>query len=192
MCEDDRGGLSFERARAGDGRALESVLRRLGPTVLGAARRVLGSRLHAEAEDVAQDSLMAIARALPKIKDEAALPAYAVRTTIRNAIRVRKRKQREVSVDPAIEPPGETLSPEHDAARRQQAEVLLSLLDELPGRQAEALFLRVVLDQSLDEVARTLDIPINTVRSRVRLARNALRKKITKRPELRALWEARR
>jgi RNA polymerase sigma-70 factor (ECF subfamily) len=44
--------------------------------------------------------------------------------------------------------------------------------------------LRVVLDYSLDQVAAATGAPINTVRSRVRLAREKLRQRIEDDPAL--------
>ena len=58
------------------------------------------------------------------------------------------------------------------------------LLARLPEEQAETLALRVVLGWSLDEIASATGAPTNTVRSRMRLAKDALRKSIEKSPGL--------
>lgn len=63
-------------------------------------------------------------------------------------------------------------------------DLLRSLLDEIPTEQAEALTMRVVLGWSLDEIAQASRAPMNTVRSRLRLAKEALRKKIESNPAL--------
>jgi len=184
---------AFERARRGDARALDAVLRPLAPVVLSAARRVLRSYPGADAEDVAQESLISVARALPRVEAHASLPAYAVRTAVRNAMRARKRARERVGqmgpLDALERIPAADDSPERGARRRRQCDALLHLLDEIPDKQAEALFLRVALGQSLGEVADTVGAPLNTVRSRVRLATRALQDKIEKRPGLRALLE---
>jgi DNA-directed RNA polymerase specialized sigma24 family protein len=66
-----------------------------------------------------------------------------------------------------------------------QRQVMRDLLADLPGEQAEALALRVVLGWwSLEEVARAYGIPTNTVRSRVRLAKEAPRRRIEATPGL--------
>jgi RNA polymerase sigma-70 factor (ECF subfamily) len=57
-------------------------------------------------------------------------------------------------------------------------------LEDLPEEQAEALTLRVVMGWSLEEVARASGAPVNTVRSRVRLAKEALRARIDAQPAL--------
>jgi RNA polymerase sigma-70 factor (ECF subfamily) len=58
------------------------------------------------------------------------------------------------------------------------------LLEDLPEEQADVLALRVVLGLSLEEVAQATGAPLNTVRSRVRLAKEALRRRIESTPEL--------
>ena len=62
--------------------------------------------------------------------------------------------------------------------------ISLTLPDELPEEQAETFALRVVLDYSLEQVAAATGAPVNTVRSRVRLAREKLKTKIEADPDL--------
>ena len=66
--------------------------------------------------------------------------------------------------------------------RRKRA--LRDLLSDLPEEQADALALRVMLGWSLEDVARATGAPLNTVRSRVRLAKEALRRRIEADPSL--------
>jgi RNA polymerase sigma-70 factor (ECF subfamily) len=63
------------------------------------------------------------------------------------------------------------------------------LLDELPEEQAEALAMRFMLGSSLEEVAQASGVPVNTVRSRVRLAKDAILKRLAGEPELLAALE---
>jgi DNA-directed RNA polymerase specialized sigma24 family protein len=49
--------------------------------------------------------------------------------------------------------------------------------------------MRAVLGHSIDEIAEALDVPINTVRSRLRLAKAALRERIETDPSLGELLE---
>jgi RNA polymerase sigma-70 factor (ECF subfamily) len=76
----------------------------------------------------------------------------------------------------------ETPSAELEAERRRRA--IRELLVELPEEQAETLALRVMLGWSLEEVASATGAPVNTVRSRVRLAKEALRRRIEANPAL--------
>lgn len=70
-----------------------------------------------------------------------------------------------------------------ELGRRERSRIWQRLLDDLPDEQAETIALRVLLDYSLEETATTMGVPVNTVRSRIRLAREALRRRIDADPE---------
>jgi RNA polymerase sigma-70 factor (ECF subfamily) len=58
------------------------------------------------------------------------------------------------------------------------------LLDELPQEQADTFALREFLGFSLEEVAEATGAPTNTVRSRMRLARESLARRLSSAPDL--------
>jgi RNA polymerase sigma-70 factor (ECF subfamily) len=68
------------------------------------------------------------------------------------------------------------------ASRRRAA--FRNLLDDLPEEQAEALALRFMVGWSLAELAEATGAPLNTVRSRLRLGKEALRRRIEGDPAL--------
>ena len=76
------------------------------------------------------------------------------------------------------------MEPGEEIASQRRKEVLRELLAELPPEQAEALAMRVVLGWSLEEIAGQSGAPLNTVRSRLRLAKESLRKTIESQPGL--------
>src|SRR5690606_15982604 len=83
--------------------------------------------------------------------------------------------------------PPEGMRPADNTVARRRREEVQRLIDTLPGEQAETLVLRTVLGMSLAEVAESTGVPLNTVRSRMRLAKDALRKRIEEMaPELAA------
>ncbi|MDB4983304.1 MAG: polymerase sigma factor RpoE, partial [Myxococcales bacterium] len=55
--------------------------------------------------------------------------------------------------------------------------------------QAEALALRAVTGMSIEKIAEVSDCPANTVRSRLRLAKEALRRRIAADPRMRECLE---
>ena len=67
---------------------------------------------------------------------------------------------------------------------RRRTELLRGLLETLPPDQAETLSLRTILGYSLEEIAEATGVPQNTVRSRLRLAKEALRARIEANPAL--------
>ena len=169
-------------AATGDRTAVSALLVAIAPRVLAAIRRVLGSgSLAADAEDVMQESLISVVRALGSLREPQALLRFAVRTAVRDALRHRKPRAnapQTVELQPDAQGGDDV---DATVIARRKAQVLLSLLDELPEEQSEALALRFCLGHSLEEAAAIMGCPVNTVRSRVRLGRAALAQKLSKR-----------
>jgi RNA polymerase sigma-70 factor (ECF subfamily) len=175
------------RAAAGDLAATQELLAYVWPTLTRVASGVLGAN-HADLDDAVQQSMIALVRALPAFRGECHPAGYASRITLRVALRVRKGRKRDESRRESLghlgpsEHEEPTVSEAALGARRR--ELLRELLEDLPEEQAEALTLRVVMGWSLEEVARASGAPVNTVRSRVRLAKEALRARIDAQPAL--------
>lgn len=176
-----------DRAVAGDTEATGALLKALAPGMIRSAQQLLGST-HADLDDVVQQSLIGFVQSLPNFRGECSIGHFASRIVARIAVAARKRghvrlerRDDEVDVD-ALERAPESSSDVVDAERRRT--LIRGLLDTLPEEQAETLALRIVLGFSLEEVAEATGVPMNTVRSRVRLAKTALKKRIEADPKL--------
>jgi RNA polymerase sigma factor (sigma-70 family) len=175
------------RAQAGDPAAIGQVVGELAPGVLRAVRALLG-REHPDVEDLAQDVLLAVVAALPDFRGESTLLHFAVRIAARKSVLVRRRTR---SVLGWLEnlwrgeyPVRQAPSSAHEEMRGERRRALLrSLLSELPDAQAEALGLRVLYGHSVEEISSITHTPFNTVRSRLRLAKEALRQRIEAEPQ---------
>jgi RNA polymerase sigma-70 factor (ECF subfamily) len=166
----------------GDDAAVQPLLEAVGPHVLRVVRAVLGTS-HAEVDDIVQDSLLGFLRALPSFRGDSSVMHFAARIAFRHALDARRRSravgtwlsefQRMEEVGGARAPlPSEVVA--HDRRRA----ILGEMLVHLPKAQAEALLLRVVVGLSVSEIAADAGCPEETVRSRLRLAKNALRARI--------------
>jgi RNA polymerase sigma-70 factor (ECF subfamily) len=178
------------KARDGDVDAQRRLLEAVAPALLPPLRMILGPR-HPEIEDVMQEALVGLLRGLASFRGESSVLHFARRVAIKRAIEVCRRQRttarklehvRQLDV-PAPPTPRETI-----VANRQRQH-LRDLLEELPGAQADALAMRAVLGYSLDEIAEATGVPVNTVRSRLRLAKEALRQRIDSDPSLGELLE---
>jgi RNA polymerase sigma factor (sigma-70 family) len=170
-------------AQLGDREALSQLLRLLAPRLRGAVRAVFGGE-HADVDDVLQEALLSFLRALPAFEGRSTVLHYAYRITVRTGLLARRRTRRRLDRVELHESPelmAEGVASDPLAERRR--DVLRSLLDELPEAQAETMALRVCLGMSLEEVSEATDAPVNTVRSRVRLARQALRQRLEDDPD---------
>lgn len=175
------------RAAEGDDAATQEVLRAVWPTMTRVIASVLGST-HPEVDDVLQQSLIGLLRSLSAFRGECHPAGYASRIALHTALRARKRagfRRARTEELARLEPEERSHpSPSEEAAGEQRRRVLRDLLSDLPDEQAEALALRVMLGWTLDEVAAATGAPVNTVRSRVRLAKEALRRRIESNPTL--------
>jgi RNA polymerase sigma factor (sigma-70 family) len=181
------------RAQAGDAVATSQVVDELAPGVLRAVTALLG-REHPDVEDLAQDVLLAVVAALPDFRGDSTLLHFAVRIAARQSVRVRRRTHSVLGWLESLwrgEYPvrqAQSLALEEMRSERRRA-LLRSLLSELPDAQAEALALRVVYGHSIEEISTITSTPFNTVRSRLRLAKEALRQRIEAEPQWAELGE---
>lgn len=175
------------RAQAGDPEAIARVVSELGPGVLRAVSALLG-REHPDLEDLAQDVLLAVLAGLPDFRGDSTLLHFAVRIAARKSVLVRRRGRSVLGWLHTFwrgeHPLGEGPATAHEAVRGDRQRALLrTLLSELPDAQAEALMLRVVYGHSIEEISVITETAFNTVRSRLRLAKEALRKRIEVEPK---------
>jgi len=175
-------------AAAGDLRAAQELVELVSPALARAVYSIMGST-HREAEDVVQQALIAFVQALAAFRGDSHPTTYATRIAVRTALATRRRNRSERSRREAFaelaelrrSAPGTPIDQLQAAARRA---LVRHLLDELPDEQAETLALHIVVGLSLKDVAEATGAPVNTVKSRLRLAKRALRKRVEAEPGL--------
>jgi RNA polymerase sigma-70 factor (ECF subfamily) len=176
-------------AVSGDRRATRTLLLALGPHLLRVVRRVLGAR-HPDVDDVAQESAFAVMEAIPRHRGECTIVHFACRVAVLTAMNARRREATQKRLrtrDDAV--PVEAYAsgsptPDAELIAQARAEAVRDLLDALPVEQAEVLAMHCVLGYTVREIADTSGTPPETVRSRLRLAKNALRDRVADDPEL--------
>lgn len=174
-------------AAAGDAVATTRLLQEIAPRMMRVVGAVMGPQ-GADVEDVVQQSLIAFIQALPAFRGECEPASYGCRIAVRIALAARRRSRVERARTDGdadsdlMASPYET--PDDDATGQRRKRMLRNLLEELPAEQAEALAMRVVLGWSLEEIAESSAAPLNTIRSRLRLAKEAMRRKIEADPQM--------
>lgn len=179
-----------EAARAGDPAATRRLLEAIGHPLGGVVRAVLG-REHRDVEDVLQEALVGVVRALPSFRYESSVLHFARSIALRKAIGHRRAVARKGPAAPLDEEemPAESQSPSADALARRRREAFRALLEELRPEQAEAFAQRVLFGYSVEEIALQTNAPVDTVKSRLRLAKAAMRARIASDPLLLELSE---
>lgn len=151
--------------------AFGELIRRHQDFVYGAALRVV--RNPVLAQDVAQDAFVRAYKALPDFRGQAAVRSWLYRIATNLALNAVQRR-REYPADTL--PEAVTASgPERDAVRGAMAAHLRAAIDELPDDLRVPLVMREYGGLAYQDIADDLDIPLNTVRTRILRARRALR-----------------
>jgi len=186
---DELAGLA-RAAAAGERSATHALLVALAPHLLRTVRSLLGRR-DPDAEDIAQEAALVVIAALRSFRGESTVMRFATRTAVLVAMNARrkraadKRGARVTSGERDLDELGASSdSPEQSLARARAAAAVRELLLTLPAPQAEALALHSVAGASLAEIAESTRAPLQTVKSRLRLARQALREKLDAEPAL--------
>ena len=137
---------------AEDGNAwLHAVLQRHEQPLIGHAVRLLGDG--DAARDVVQDTFLALCRQ-PIALDDPRLGPWLHRVCRNRAIdRLRKERRMHRLEEPDAAPTGPTSSPALALERRETSSRLAELLEELPARQKEVVWLRFRSGLSYREIA---------------------------------------
>jgi RNA polymerase sigma-70 factor, ECF subfamily len=151
----DEGAL-VERARSGDGAALDALVQRNYEAVYEVAFRVLGDT--ELAADATQDAMVKAVRALGSFRGEASFRTWLLRiaaNTARSAGR-KTTSRREVELVPETHGGAGGSDPAQDAVTRTEAARAARALQALPEKQRLAVSLRIYQGLSHREIAEVL------------------------------------
>lgn len=153
---------------AGEADALACLARRHERSLLGVALGLTGSR--ELAEEAVQDAWVRVIRSARTFHGRSNVRTWMYRIVINRSRDIRKREaRRPVRKGPA--PRVEGLEPDAACALR-------AALDELPVVQREALLLCHHAEVTHAQAAEILDVPLGTLKSRVRDAKRRLASKL--------------
>jgi RNA polymerase sigma-70 factor, ECF subfamily len=137
-------------------------------------------RQREDAEDVAQEAFAKAYRSFRQLRERDRFRAWLVRMTFRMAIdrqRANRRRLVRESVEAGLQP---RLDPTSDAlVASERAEQLWRAIDALPEKLRLVIVLAGIQGHDIREVARLLDVPDGTVKSRLFLARKQLREQLS-------------
>jgi RNA polymerase sigma-70 factor (ECF subfamily) len=166
------------RCKAGDPVAFRAFVVRYERPVFALLSRMLG--VGPNVEDLAQETFLRAFRAFPSFDlDDAARPStWLLTIATRLALDAKKRR---VLTLAAIEEAAATAggsSPEAERARAELGRAIARAASELPDDQRAAFVLAEYHDLSIAEIARALDLPENTAKTRLFRAREKMRAKL--------------
>ncbi len=177
----------LDAARAGDKDALEEFLKRYQQNVYRFGMKMC--RHPQDAEDVVQETLMAVARTVQSFRGSSSVTTWLY-TIARNACSKKRRKRKfapthEESLDEDRGGDRETLQvadpsrgPEDTAVAREVEAALKEAIWSLDPKYREVLVLRDVEGLTAPEVAEVLGLSVAAVKSRLHRARSAVRDRV--------------
>lgn len=156
------------RARAGDARALDVLLRRCQPDLRRYARRHCASN---DVDDAVQDAMWIVARRVPTLRAAAALSSWLFVTVRRLCLRLLRHKV-----------PTEALGddvPLHAAESQDALRLdLTRALEALTPIYRDVLVLVDVVGHTVPEASEALGIGLETAKSRLHRARALMRQRL--------------
>ena len=175
------------KAQAGDKRAFGLLVEKYQRKLTRLLSRYI--RDAAEVEDVAQEAFIKAYRALPAFRGDSAFYTWLYRigiNTAKNHLAATGRRaptstELEVEDAEALDD-GEQLrdinTPESLLLSKEIAATVNGAMDELPEDLRMAIQLREMEGMSYEDIAKIMDCPIGTVRSRIYRAREAIAEKL--------------
>ncbi len=174
------------RVQQGDKQAFDLLVIKHQQKILQLVNRYVKDP--SEAQDVAQEAFIKAYRALPGFRGDSAFYTWLYRIAINTAKNWLMSKNRrggdaEIDLDDAervLNAPQlkgmET--PEQMALNNEIVDAIRQAIDELPEEMRIAISLREFEGLSYEEIAKAMDCPIGTVRSRIFRAREAIDNKL--------------
>jgi RNA polymerase sigma-70 factor (ECF subfamily) len=162
----------LSRIAAGDQQAFGEFYDRQSSLVLGLLVRLLGNR--ADADDALQDVFWQVWRSAGQYDSQRASPkawlCLIARSRATDRLRRRARQPaRSVAEPVAFADPAQNLEQSESAVHVREA------LGELPEAQRSAICLAFYGGRSYDAVAREQQVPVGTIKTRIRLGMQQLR-----------------
>ena len=187
MSEREVDQFLVERAQRGDKRAFELLVEKYQHKLARLVSRLV--RDPGEAEDVTQEAFIKAYRALPSFRGDSAFYTWLYRIGINTAknflVAAGRRAPTSTEVD-AEEAEGyegseqlhDINTPESLLLSKEIATTVNAAIESLPEELRSAIQLRELEGMSYEEIAKLMDCPIGTVRSRIFRAREAIADKL--------------
>ena len=158
-------------AAGGDDTALAALVEAVQGLVLARCRRILPNR--ADAEDASQDALLLLTRRISRFEGRSRFTTWLYQLTSNSAIETyRKLKRRSTEPDLDLDLLAGRDSTSVLAGSRVD---LLDAFELVPEKFREPVMLRDVCQLEYAEIARALDAPEGTVKSRIHEGRRQLK-----------------
>jgi len=168
------------KAKEGDQKAYAELMRRYKDSIYFMAVKMVNNK--DDAMDLTVETFGKAFENLDKYKPDFAFSTWLFRIATNNCIDfIRKKRLNVVSLQKIYEDDGKEfqirskgLNPEETSIKKQENEKLKNIVDQLPSRYRTLIILKYFDEQSYEEIAQQLDIPLGTVKAQLFRARDLL------------------
>jgi len=170
------------RAKEGDQKAYAELMQRYKDSIYFMALKMVNNK--DDAMDLTVETFGKAFENLGKYKPDFAFSTWLFRIATNNCIDfIRKKRLNVVSLNSLTDQDGEerqfeirseNLNPEETSIKKQENEKLKNIVEQLPSRYRTLIILRYFEEQSYEEIAQQLDLPLGTVKAQLFRARDLL------------------
>lgn len=170
----------IQRLQQGETGAFEILVRRHQKTIFNLVYRLLGD--YDEAAEIAQEAFLSAYKSVGQFRGDANFSTWLYRIALNHASTRRKSlansQQRNVPLETTDPVDDRRVDPADNVEQKEVQERVQKALNSLEPNDAAIILLRDMQDMPYDEVARMLDLPVGTVKSRLYRARQALKSRL--------------
>lgn len=180
----------IDKLKSGDADAFDLLITRYSADIYALLYRLTEDA--EEACDLTQETFLSVLKAIKAFRGDAELKTWLFRIAVnhsRNRFRWWKRRKRDktISLDATIGDTetrihetieGNAENPEESAMQHERETALTKALLDLPDIFRETIVLCDIEGMSYEDIARSLDINIGTVKSRIARGREELRRRL--------------
>lgn len=183
----------LKRSKDGDIQAFEQLIENYQTKVFNIALRIIGN--YDDANDLAQEVFLRVYKSIKSFKGESSFSTWIYKITKNVCLdEIRKRRNKNViSLDEEIKlNSGEVTrqvessddTPDVALEKSEMKDLINKAISELSDEHRVVIVLRDIQGFSYEEIAKIIDCPEGTVKSRINRARKALKKILKSKREL--------
>ena len=164
----------LQRVAAGDRNAFSELYHRLQRPLFGYLMKLVRER--EMVEDVLNETMMEVWRQAARFEGRASVNTWVFSIAHHRAVsRLRKKRETPLDEEQAAAIEDEAPTPDENAISGDMSRLIGTLMEQLSFEHREILHLAYFQEFSVQEIAEALDLPANTVKTRMFYARQRLK-----------------
>jgi RNA polymerase sigma factor (sigma-70 family) len=178
--------LLIKRALAGDQKAFHNLRLKYYNAIFKLINRMLRNR--EEVEDLTQEAFIKAFTSLNRFDNQYSFSTWLYKIATNNSIdHIRKKKLQTFSINRPIESeesdysfelPDTDLEPDQELIASQRKKMLDDAMNSLPPKYRQVILMRHVDEKEYQEIAKTLKLPLGTIKAHIFRARELLYKQL--------------